>query len=88
MSKLIKQLEEHLSNSNMNMEEIIQYETKLSNEYNKVTEEYRIMFSRLEIEHNKKQQQIYNDCSHKYKTFCEYHNERYFVCEICGHEKS
>lgn len=87
MSILIKQLEKELSNPDINLEKIKEYESKLAEEYNYVTEEYRHMFCKLQIARENKQQQLFDKCSHKYTTYSEYHNERYSICDKCGHEK-
>tara|TARA_B100001094_G_scaffold122483_1_gene118174 strand:- start:22799 stop:23008 length:210 start_codon:yes stop_codon:yes gene_type:complete len=69
------------------MEEIIAFKEKLRVEYNKITEPYRTLMMNIDDKIEQKQKQIYDKCSHDYERFSEYHNDRYYICKICGHEK-
>lgn len=87
MSTLIDEIENGLTDMNTDLEKIIEYEQKLTEEYNAITEKYRILFHKIKVERQNKKQQIINNCSHKYVRYSEYHNDRYFICDKCGHEK-
>ena len=68
------------------IEELTIKEEQLIDEYNKITYPYRKIMSDIsEIISEKKKEKIKN-CKHKYIRYCEYHNERYKICELCGHE--
>uniref|UniRef100_A0A6C0KYZ5 Uncharacterized protein n=1 Tax=viral metagenome TaxID=1070528 RepID=A0A6C0KYZ5_9ZZZZ len=73
--------------NNCSMEEIIAFKEKLRVEYNKITEPYRTLMMNIDDKIEQKQKQIYDKCSHDYERFSEYHNDRYYICKICGHEK-
>lgn len=73
--------------NNCSMQDIIAYKEKIIIEYNKLTEPYRMLMMKVDEKIENKQQQIYRECSHDYERFSEYHNERYYLCRICGHEK-
>lgn len=84
---LIKEIENGLADANIDLEKIMEYEEKLTEEYNTITEKYRILFRKLNTERKTKKQQIIDNCSHNYIRYSEYHNDRYFICDKCGHEK-
>lgn len=87
MSDLIKKINSSLNATNLTIEELASFEEKLTEEYNNITEEYRCLFHKIKKEtHNRRQEQIMN-CVHKYIRYSEYHNESYFICDKCGHEK-
>lgn len=68
------------------IEELIIKESQLINEYNKITYPYRkIMTDMSDIITEKKREKIKN-CKHRYIRYCEYHNDRYKICDLCGHE--
>jgi len=86
MSKLIKEIENGLADANIDLEKIIEYEQKLVKEYNIITEKYRILFRKIDTKQKIKRQKIIDNCSHNYIMYSEYHNDKYFVCDKCGHE--
>ena len=87
MSDLIKKINSSLNATNLTTEELKSFEEKLTEEYNNITEEYRCLFHRLKNEVNKKTKEKIMNCEHDYIRYSEYHNERYFICNKCGHEK-
>lgn len=73
--------------SNITISDVIEKEEILSAEYSKITKPYRDLFQILaKIKHNKRDEEIRN-CDHNYVRYSEYHNERYYVCSKCNHEK-
>lgn len=87
MSALIKEIETDLADKNIGLEKVEECEKKLADEYNTITEKYRILFDKLACIRQRKAQEIIDSCSHNYTRYSEYHNERYFICNKCGHEK-
>tara|TARA_Y100000389_G_C17267310_1_gene416117 strand:- start:118 stop:381 length:264 start_codon:yes stop_codon:yes gene_type:complete len=87
MSELIKEIESILDKNNVSVEELYILEDKLSKEYNIITEGYRTLFHRIKNVTCEKRQEMIMKCQHHYTIYTEYHNERYFVCNKCGHEK-
>ncbi len=62
-------------------------EDMLIEEYNKITSPYRIKFKYIsELKKQNYKSKIQN-CVHEYVRYNEYHNDRYFQCKKCGHEK-
>lgn len=87
MSELIKEIQNALNGSVIKTSELLKHKKKLDDEYNDVTREYRELFQRIEIKLKEDRERFINECNHKYIRYSEYHNDRYFVCELCGHEK-
>ena len=86
MSILIKELNENLNND-ISIEKLLEYDSKLIEEYNTITQDYRRLFKIIDLKIKKKKQEIINNCQHNYIRYSEYHNERYFICDKCGNEK-
>tara|TARA_Y100000768_G_C23974695_1_gene682460 strand:+ start:1601 stop:1870 length:270 start_codon:yes stop_codon:yes gene_type:complete len=73
--------------SNGDEDKLTQIETELIDEYNEITLPYRDIF--LKIDKLRKDIRKYkiNNCDHEFERFCEYHNERYYICKKCNYEK-
>lgn len=87
MSDLIKEIQKALTNSHIESSELLTHKKKLDEEYNIVTTEYRHLFQQIEARMNENREKVVKSCNHKYSRISEYHNDRYFVCDLCGHEK-
>ena len=89
MSELVKKINNSIDSKicNRDLNELDKHESSLIEEYNRITEEYRVLFKRISCEKKRITQNIIDNCSHNYIRYSEYHNERYFICEKCGHEK-
>ena len=87
MSELIREINSSLNTKTLTIEELQSLEKKLIEEYNNVTQEYRRLFQRIQNETTRKREEIIMNCEHNYIRYAEYHNERYFECDKCGHEK-
>lgn len=87
MSELIGEINSSLNTKTLTIEELQSLEKKLIEEYNNVTQEYRRLFQRIQNESRRKRQETIMNCEHNYIRYAEYHNERYFECDKCGHEK-
>ena len=87
MSVLIKEIHQALNASNIETSELLEHKKKLDEEYNTITEEYRELYQKIETKMNENREKIVKNCNHKYSRISEYHNDRYFICNICGHEK-
>lgn len=87
MSALIKEINFSLNTKPLTIEELRDLEAKLIEEYSNVTKEYRCLFHKIKNETDKKRQEKIMNCEHNYIRYSEYHNERYFICDKCGHEK-
>ena len=87
MSETIEHTYFILNNYKQNTDEILKCEKKLIDEYNNITEDYRILFNKIKIQIKKNKDQIITKCDHNYIRYSEYHNDRYFICNKCGHEK-
>jgi len=87
MSELLKEIHQVLDKSDIKNDELLNYDKKLCDEYNIITEEYRQLFQKLKIKMKENRENVIKNCNHKYIRYSEYHNDRYFVCDICGHEK-
>lgn len=68
------------------LEELIVKEKELTYEYNKITNPYRKIFRDISDSISKKNKEKIQNCNHKYTRYCEYHNESYKICDLCGHE--
>ena len=87
MSKLVKEIEGNLNSTKMEIEQLLDCESRLTEEYNEITQEYRTLFNKLKEEIKHRNREIIENCDHTYVRYSEYHNDRYFVCEKCNHEK-
>ena len=87
MSELLKETNQILKKPTIEIDELLNYEKKLCNEYNIITQEYRELFKKIKIKIKKNREDTIKNCNHKYRRYSEYHNDHYFVCDICGHEK-
>lgn len=87
MSKLIDHIYFVLDNYETDTNELLKCEERLANEYNEITKEYRILFDKLKKQLQKNNEEIIQNCDHQYKRYSEYHNDIYFICDKCGHEK-
>jgi len=87
MSELIREINSSLNTKTLTIEELQSLEKKLIEEYNNATQEYRRLFQRIQNETSIKREEIIMNCEHNYIRYTEYHNERYFECDKCGHEK-
>lgn len=87
MSGLIKEIKHSLDTKKLSLEELHYLEEKLTKEYNNITEDYRNLFYIIKNKTHEKNQEAIAKCNHNYIRYSEYHNERYFQCDKCGHEK-
>lgn len=89
MSELVKEINISIVNKihKDDLNELYNYESKLTKEYNCITQEYRTLFKRLSYEKKRIKQNIIDNCTHNYIRYSEYHNDRYFICDKCGNEK-
>ena len=92
MSEIVNKLKQKFDSRDVDslpfpIEELNKFEEKLREEYNSITSEYRILFKQIGTEINKSIEHKRRTCSHNYIRECEYHNDRYFICDKCGHEK-
>jgi hypothetical protein len=87
MSILIEEIKTAMNNPQLDIDELVRLEGRLTEEYNSITEDYRMLFGRIKTDKLKKSQQLIKNCQHNYIRYSEYHNDRYFICGICGHEK-
>jgi hypothetical protein len=87
MSILIEEITTAMKNPQLDIDELVRLEGRLTEEYNRITEDYRMLFGRIETDKLKKRQQLVKNCQHNYIRYSEYHNDRYFICSICGHER-
>ena len=90
MDLSLEKIREKLNNSPIHelKDTLNVYEEFLINELNKVSNPYRNTLIQItKIQKHIRNEEIAN-CKHDYERFCEYHNDRYFVCRICGHEKN
>lgn len=73
--------------SNGDEYKLTQIEKELIDEYTKITLPYRDIF--LKIDKLRKDIRKYkiNNCDHEFERFCEYHNDRYYICKKCNYEK-
>ena len=55
---LIKEIENGLADANIDLEKIMEYEEKLTEEYNTITEKYRILFRKLNTERKTKNNKL------------------------------
>ena len=72
---------------NITIQDIENIELLLSEEYNNLTAPYRKRFSILSDLKKKLHKRMIDNCEHDYERFSEYHNDRYYICKKCGHEK-
>tara|TARA_A100001015_G_C14808662_1_gene639947 strand:+ start:166 stop:432 length:267 start_codon:yes stop_codon:yes gene_type:complete len=87
MSELISKIYFILDNYKKDTKELLKCEENLRNEYNEITKEYRILFDQIKVQVQKNNKEIMQNCEHQYIRHSEYHNDRYFICDKCGHEK-
>tara|TARA_Y100000389_G_C17431952_1_gene503206 strand:+ start:614 stop:880 length:267 start_codon:yes stop_codon:yes gene_type:complete len=87
MSALIESIYFILENYEKNTDDLLKCEKNLTNEYNNVTKEYRILFDKLKTQIKQNKEELIQKCDHEYIRYSEYHNDRYFICDKCGHEK-
>lgn len=87
MSNLLKEIRDALDRNNIKNDELSNYDKRLCNEYNNITREYRELFQKIKIKMDENKKNIIKSCNHNYIRYSEYHNDRYFICDKCGHEK-
>jgi len=68
------------------VEELIVKEKQIIQEYNKIISPYRKLLRDISESISKKNKEKIQNCNHKYTRYCEYHNESYKICDLCGHE--
>lgn len=66
---------------------IDRYETFLTEQFNRVSLPYRTAILQLDAIKKARHDERIRNCQHDFERFCEYHNDVYFVCRKCGHEK-
>ena len=74
-----------LSNGDEN--KLTQIENDVINEYNKITLPYRDVLLKLDKLRKDIRKYKINNCDHEFERFCEYHNDRYYICKKCNYEK-
>ena len=87
MSKLINEINNVLGDTQPDLNTIIELEEKLIVEYNLITKDYRNLFEKMCEKKKMLQEETIANCVHNYIRYSDYHNERYFICDKCGHEK-
>lgn len=87
MSNLVKEIDGYFNSSKMDIEKLLDCEKRLIDEYNEITKEHKRLFSKIETEIKTRRLEIIANCEHKYIRYSEYHNDCYFICEKCHHEK-
>jgi hypothetical protein len=63
------------------------YESFLIEQYNRVSSPYRDAMLKLDAIRKARHEERVRICDHDFERFCEFHNDVYFVCRKCGHEK-
>lgn len=74
-----------LSNGDEN--KLTQIENDIINEYNKITLPYRDVLIKIDKLRKDIRKYKINNCEHEFERFCEYHNDRYYICKKCNYEK-
>ncbi len=74
-----------LSNGDEN--KLTQIENDVINEYNKITLPYRDVLIKIDKLRKDIRKYKINNCDHEFERFCEYHNDRYYICKKCNYEK-
>ena len=74
-----------LSNGDEN--KLTQIENDVINEYNKITLPYRDVLIKIDKLRKDIRKYKINNCEHEFERFCEYHNDRYYICKKCNYEK-
>ena len=69
------------------MDEIIEIENFFIDNYNTLTRRYRLVFSMFQEMKKKKERDIISNCQHDYIRISECHNDSYYICNKCGHER-
>lgn len=68
-------------------EKLTKIETEVIDEYNRITLPYRDIFLKIDKLRKDIREYKINNCDHEFERFCEYHNERYYICKKCNYEK-
>ena len=66
---------------------LTQIEKDVIDEYNKITLPYRDVLLKLDKLRKDIHNYKINNCEHEFERFCEYHNDRYYICKKCNYEK-
>ena len=74
-----------LSNGDEN--KLTQIENDVINEYNKITLPYRDVLIKIDKLRKDIRKYKIKNCDHEFERFCEYHNDRYYICKKCNYEK-
>ena len=67
--------------------EMEKYEGFLIEQLDIASRPYRIALNRLSAIRQARHEECVRNCDHDFERFCEFHNDVYFVCRKCGHEK-
>ena len=81
VAKIIKESDE------LTKEELEVFDKIVTEEYNKITQPYRIIISKLSKLREECDKRTKENCKHCFTRYTEYHNESYYICNICGYEK-
>ena len=73
--------------TNLTKNELLLYQDKVINEYNKITQPYRAHLIDIHNEIKKRKDEEIKNCDHSWIRECEYHNEKFYICTKCGLEK-
>jgi len=73
--------------TNLSDEELSILESKFIEEYNVITQPYRDIFAKISQEFKRREQEKCEKCSHVWERESGFHNDRYYVCKLCGMEK-
>jgi hypothetical protein len=73
--------------SNLTDEELHLLEDKFIAEYNAITEPYRAIFSKISQEFKRRQTEKCEKCNHVWEKEPGFHNDKYYICKLCGLEK-
>uniref|UniRef100_A0AB39JFU6 Uncharacterized protein n=1 Tax=Florenciella sp. virus SA2 TaxID=3240092 RepID=A0AB39JFU6_9VIRU len=73
---------------NVTIQDVTKIELLLSEEYNKITAPYRKRLSILNELKKELHKKMIDNCDHDYERFSEYHNDRYYICKKCCHERT
>ena len=66
---------------------LTQIENDVIEEYNKITLPYRDVLIKIDKLRKDIYQHKIDNCDHIFERFCEYHNDRYYICKKCNYEK-
>jgi|TARA_B110000285_G_scaffold25144_1_gene24165 transcription initiation factor IIE alpha subunit len=89
MNKITREMKSWLKENKdtASMEELKLKSEMMCEAYNHYTSPYRNTMAQVDEAIKKKRQNEIKNCVHVYECESGYHNERYYICKKCGHEK-